>query len=47
MTPGAVFFVFCALTCLVGAVSTVAAKNPIRSAVGLLAPIEPTARERL
>lgn len=36
MTPGAVFFVFCALLCLVGAVSTVAAKNPIRSAVGLL-----------
>jgi NADH-quinone oxidoreductase subunit J len=39
MTPGAVFFVFCTLTCLVGAVSTVAAKNPIRSAVGLLATI--------
>ena len=37
MTPGAVFFVFCTLICLVGAVSTVAAKNPIRSAVGLLA----------
>jgi NADH-quinone oxidoreductase subunit J len=37
MTPGAVFFAFCTLICLVGAVSTVAAKNPIRSAVGLLA----------
>jgi NADH-quinone oxidoreductase subunit J len=39
MTPGAVFFVFCALTCLVGAVSTVAAKSAIRSAVGLLATV--------
>jgi NADH-quinone oxidoreductase subunit J len=36
MTAGSLFFGFCALACLVGAISTVLAKNPIRSAVGLL-----------
>jgi NADH-quinone oxidoreductase subunit J len=36
MTAGSVFFAFCALLCVVGALSTVLAKNPIRSAVGLL-----------
>lgn len=39
MSPGSIFFVFCALTCLVGALATVLAKNPIRGAVGLLATI--------
>lgn len=39
MSVGSLFFSVCALVALVGAVSTVAAKNPIRSAVGLLATI--------
>jgi NADH-quinone oxidoreductase subunit J len=39
MSPGPLFFIFCALVCLIGAISTVAAKNPIRGAVGLLATI--------
>lgn len=39
MSVGSLFFSVCALVALVGAVSTVAAKNPIRGAVGLLATI--------
>jgi NADH-quinone oxidoreductase subunit J len=39
MSVGTLFFIFCALVCLIGAVSTVAARNPIRGAVGLLATI--------
>jgi NADH-quinone oxidoreductase subunit J len=36
MTAGALFFVACSLLCLVGAVWTILAQNPIRGAVGLL-----------
>ncbi len=36
---GALFFAFCSLVVLVGAIATVAAKNPIRGAVGLLSTI--------
>lgn len=36
MTIGSVFFFFCAITCLVGALATALARNPIRSALGLL-----------
>jgi NADH-quinone oxidoreductase subunit J len=39
MSAGTIFFIFCALVCLVGAVGTISAKNPIRGAVGLLATI--------
>jgi NADH-quinone oxidoreductase subunit J len=39
MSVGNVFFAVCALVCLTGAISTVAAHNPIRGAVGLLATI--------
>jgi NADH-quinone oxidoreductase subunit J len=39
MTAGNVFFVVCALLSLVGALGTVLSRNPIRSAVGLLATI--------
>jgi NADH-quinone oxidoreductase subunit J len=39
MSAGNIFFVFCTLVCLVGALSTVLSRNPIRSAVGLLATI--------
>ena len=39
MSPGLVFFAFCTITCVVGALATVTAKNPIRGAVGLLASI--------
>lgn len=39
MTVGNVFFCLCSLVSLVGAVGTVVAKNPIRSAVALLASI--------
>jgi NADH-quinone oxidoreductase subunit J len=39
MSAGTIFFTFCALVCLVGALTTVMAKNPIRGAVGLLATI--------
>ena len=39
MTAGQVFFLFCALVALVGAITVVMAKNPIRSAVGLLTTI--------
>ena len=39
MSVGNIFFAVCALVCLTGAISTVAATNPIRSAVGLLATI--------
>lgn len=39
MTAGSVFFLVCALVALVGALSTVLAKSPIRAAVGLLATV--------
>jgi NADH-quinone oxidoreductase subunit J len=39
MSAGTIFFIVCALVCLVGALATVLAKNPIRGAVGLLATI--------
>jgi NADH-quinone oxidoreductase subunit J len=39
MSVGNVFFCLCSLVALVGAVGTVVAKNPIRSAVGLLTTI--------
>lgn len=39
MTPGLIYFALCALVTLLGGVATVAAKNPIRSAMGLLATI--------
>jgi len=39
MTAGIVFFLFCSLVALVGAITVVMARNPIRSAVGLLATI--------
>jgi NADH-quinone oxidoreductase subunit J len=39
MTAGIVFFLFCSLVALVGAITVVMAKNPIRSAVGLLTTI--------
>jgi NADH-quinone oxidoreductase subunit J len=39
MTAGNVFFALCSLVCLVGALATVMAANPIRGAVGLLATI--------
>lgn len=39
MTVSNVFFAFCSLVCLVGAVGTVIARNPIRGAMGLLATI--------
>lgn len=39
MSAGTIFFVFCALVALIGAICTVVAQNPIRCAVGLLATI--------
>lgn len=36
MTAGSVFFVVCSVVALLGAIGTIAAHNPIRSAVGLL-----------
>jgi NADH-quinone oxidoreductase subunit J len=36
VTVGNVFFALCSIACLVGAISTVLAKNPIRGAMGLL-----------
>jgi NADH-quinone oxidoreductase subunit J len=39
MTVSNVFFAVCSLVCLVGAVGTVVARNPIRGAIGLLATI--------
>ncbi len=39
MNVGSVFFFLCAAVCVLGALATVAARNPIRSAVGLLATI--------
>jgi NADH-quinone oxidoreductase subunit J len=39
MSAGSLWFIVCGVACLVGAVSTIAAKNPIRCAVGLLATI--------
>lgn len=39
MTPGNMLFAVCAVVCLAGALTTVAAQNPIRGAMGLLATI--------
>jgi NADH-quinone oxidoreductase subunit J len=39
MSAGSLLFFVCAVVCIVGALSTVAARNPIRGAVGLLATI--------
>lgn len=39
MNPGNVFFAICSLLALSGAVATIAARNPIRGALGLLATI--------
>lgn len=39
MTLGSLFFAFCGLVSVVGALATVLAKSPIRSAVGLLSTI--------
>jgi len=36
MTAGSLFFFLCALSCVVGAVATVVARNPVRGAMGLL-----------
>lgn len=39
MSVGAVFFAVCSVVCVVGALSVILARNPIRGAVGLLATI--------
>lgn len=39
MSVGAIFFAVCSVVCVVGALSTILARNPIRGAVGLLATI--------
>jgi len=39
MTAGIVFYLFCSLVALIGAITVVVAKNPIRAAVGLLTTI--------
>jgi NADH-quinone oxidoreductase subunit J len=39
MTVGGVFFLACSLLCVVGAVATVIARNPVRGAMGLLGTI--------
>lgn len=39
MSVGAVFFAVCSVICVVGALSVILARNPIRGAVGLLATI--------
>ena len=39
MSAGSLLFFVCAVACIVGALATVAARNPIRCAVGLLATI--------
>lgn len=39
MTVGSVFFALCSIVSLIGAVVTIASRNPIRGAVGLLATI--------
>lgn len=39
MNPGELYFATCSVVCLVGALATVLARNPIRGAVGLLATI--------
>lgn len=39
MSVGAIFFAVCSVVCVVGALSVVLARNPIRGAVGLLATI--------
>ncbi len=36
MSSGSFFFLVCALACVVGAISTVVARNPVRGAMGLL-----------
>ena len=36
MTLGSVFFILCAITCIVGALTTALARSPMRSALGLL-----------
>jgi len=36
MTIGSAFFILCSIACLVGALTTALARNPIRSALGLL-----------
>jgi NADH-quinone oxidoreductase subunit J len=39
MSAGSVLFFVCALACIVGAIATVSARNPVRGAVGLLTTI--------
>jgi NADH-quinone oxidoreductase subunit J len=39
MSPGTLIFSVCAVACVVGALTTVAAKDPVRGAIGLLATI--------
>jgi NADH-quinone oxidoreductase subunit J len=39
MSPGTLIFSVCAVACVVGALATVAAKDPVRGAIGLLATI--------
>ena len=39
MSVGAIFFAVCSVVCVVGALSVILARNPIRGAVGLLATI--------
>lgn len=39
MSVGAIFFAVCSVICVIGALSVVLARNPIRGAVGLLATI--------
>lgn len=39
MTAGSVLFLVCALACVIGALGTILARNPVRGAVGLLTTI--------
>src|SRR5882672_12611846 len=39
MSSGTLLFIFCSIACIVGAIGTVVARNPVRSAVGLLTTI--------
>lgn len=39
MSVGSIFFAVCSVVCVVGALSTILARNPIRGAMGLLATI--------
>jgi len=39
MSSGTFLFIFCSIACIVGALGTVVARNPVRSAVGLLTTI--------